>query len=106
DAGSEPGTATATAALAVAGESGIADSLAFSDKFRGTEEDVKGKLQIYVPRMKGCSPVADLGCGRGEFLDLFREDGGEGIGVEANPELAAIVARKGHRSYSGDLFSF
>lgn len=106
DAGAEPGTATATAVLAVAGESGIADSLAFSDKFRGTEEDVKRKLQVYVPRMRNCSPVADLGCGRGEFLDLLREDGGEGIGVEANPELAAIVARKGHRSYSGDLFSF
>lgn len=106
DAGAEPGTASATAALAVAGERGIADSLAFSDKFRGTEEDVKRKLRVYLPLMKDSSPVADLGCGRGEFLDLFREEGGEGIGVESNPELAAIVARKGHRSYSGDLFSF
>lgn len=104
-AGGESGAAE-TAALAIAGEAGIADSLAFSDRFRGTEDDVKQKLRVYLPLLKGCSPLADLGCGRGEFLDLFREDGGEGIGVEANPELAAIVARKGHRSYSGDLFSF
>ncbi|MCC7343116.1 MAG: methyltransferase domain-containing protein [Bryobacterales bacterium] len=102
----QPELAATTAALAIAGETRGADSLAFSDRFRGTEDDVKRKLRIYLPRLDGCSPIADLGCGRGEFLDLFREAGGEGIGVEADPELAAIVARKGHRSYSGDLFAF
>ncbi|MCC6263948.1 MAG: methyltransferase domain-containing protein [Bryobacterales bacterium] len=105
-AGRQPELAATTAALAIAGEAYGADSLSFSDRFRGTEDDVKRKLRIYLPRLDGCSPIADLGCGRGEFLDLFREAGGEGIGVEADPELAAIVARKGHRSFSGDLFTF
>lgn len=106
NAHAEPGEAADAAALAFAGEWRMSDSLAFSDRFRGTEEDVRRKLSLYLPLMRGHSPVADLGCGRGEFLDLFREDGGEGIGVETNPELAAIVGRKGHRSFHGDLFSF
>ncbi len=104
--GLESGSTETVAALAVAGEMGSFDSLAFSDRFRGSEEDVKRKLRIYLPYLEGSSPLADLGCGRGEFLDLFREAGGEGIGVESNPELAAIVARKGHRSQNADIFSF
>lgn len=102
----DPHKAAEAAALAFAGDRLTVDALAFSDRFRGTEEDVKQKLQVYVPIMQGHSPVADLGCGRGEFLDLLREAGGEGIGIEASPELAAIVAAKGHRSFQGDLFSF
>ncbi len=105
-AAAESTAAESTAALAVAGETGHFDSLAFSDRFRGSEEDVKRKLRIYLPFLEGSSPLADLGCGRGEFLDLFRENGGEGIGVESNPELAAIVAGKGHQSHNEDLFSF
>lgn len=101
-----PGTAHENAALAIAGETGIADSLGFSERFRGSEENVKEKLRIYLPHFENHSPVADLGCGRGEFLDVFRDAGGTGIGVESNPELAAIVASKGHDSYAGDLFSY
>lgn len=98
--------APAIAAKAMAAEAGAFDSLAFSERFRGSEDEVREKLRVYVPAFAGCSPVADLGCGRGEFLDLFREAGGEGIGVESNPELAGIVRAKGHRAVCQDLFTF
>jgi O-antigen chain-terminating methyltransferase len=98
--------APAVAAKAIAAEAGAFDSLAFSERFRGSEDEVREKLRVYVPSFAGCSPVADLGCGRGEFLDLFREAGGEGIGVESNPELAGIVRAKGHRAVCQDLFPF
>lgn len=101
-----PRAAQAVAAEAVAAEHGAFDSLAFSERFRGAEEDVKEKLRVYLPSFADCSPVADLGCGRGEFLDLLREAGVEGIGVESNPELAAIVRAKGHPAVCEDLIAF
>jgi O-antigen chain-terminating methyltransferase len=103
--GADP-SAVSSAAQAVAGEHGAFDSLAFSERFRGSEADVKEKLRVYLPSFAGCSPVADLGCGRGEFLDLLRETGVEGIGVEANPELAAMVSAKGHPTVCEDLIAF
>jgi O-antigen chain-terminating methyltransferase len=99
-------SAVPIAAQAVAAEHGAFDSLAFSERFRGSEADVKEKLRVYLPSFADCSPVADLGCGRGEFLDLLRETGVTGIGVEANPELAAMVRAKGHPAVCEDLIAF
>lgn len=99
-------SATVVAGEALAASHGAMDSLALSERFRGSEEDVRQKLRIYLPYFEGCSPVADLGCGRGEFLDLFRDAGGSGLGVESNPELAGVVRRKGHETYEGNLFAF
>lgn len=56
----------------------------FEDVFRGTEEVVRGLLSYYRPLLADCSSVVDVGCGRGEMLDLLAE-----AGIAAN--------RGGHR---------
>ncbi len=41
-----------------------------------------------MERFRGLEDVVDLGCGRGEFLDLLREHGIRARGVDLNHEMA------------------
>ena len=52
----------------------------FEDQFRGSQEDIRARLLEYVPYFEGTSDVLDIGCGRGEFLELLREVGSDGWG--------------------------
>jgi SAM-dependent methyltransferase len=62
----------------------------FEDRFRGTRSDIKERAAIYLPYIRECNaglakrPVVDLGCGRGEWLELLRDEGLLGRGVDLN----------------------
>ena len=60
----------------------------FQDHFRGSREQIRERLDRYVKyaevfRATGL-PVIDLGCGRGEWLEMLRERGLNAKGVDAN----------------------
>ena len=60
---------------------------AFENQFRGPAEDIKQGLKIYLPLLKDAgitSDILDLGCGRGEWLGLLRDEGLRARGVESN----------------------
>jgi SAM-dependent methyltransferase len=80
--------------------------VAFEERFRGSTEDIRGKLSDYLPYFRDASPVADLGCGRGEFLDLLREAGIEGHGVDGNPEMVDRCLERGLSAELGDVLEF
>lgn len=66
--------------------------LMIEDRFRGTRADIKSRQKLYVPdarRAVGDSvlPIVDLGCGRGEWLELMREAGLPAIGVDMNDTM-------------------
>jgi SAM-dependent methyltransferase len=64
---------------------------AFEDRFRGSEDDIRRRLEVYLPdveRVTTGRPVLDVGPGRGEWLALLAERGVPAYGVEANPHLA------------------
>src|SRR3954469_15586301 len=57
------------------------------DTFRGTREDVKAKLTPYlddITSVSGSGSVVDVGCGRGEWLELLRDAGVASYGVDIN----------------------
>ncbi len=54
----------------------------------------------------GLAPVADLGCGRGEFLELLKEHGIAARGVEGNAALVREGLDRGLDVTLGDLLSF
>lgn len=55
----------------------------FEAYFRGDEETIKDKLSVYVPYFKEQdAPVLEIGSGRGEFLELLRENGIKASGID------------------------
>jgi len=73
--------------------------LAFEDLYRGTREEIKGRQSVYLPHFRlsvsDKAPLLDLGCGRGEFLDLCREAGLPARGVDVNPAMVAFCRELG-----------
>ena len=61
----------------------------FLDRFRGDWDRVRDLAALYVPMLADHAPVLDLGCGRGELLDMLREQGIEARGIDIAPELVA-----------------
>jgi 2-polyprenyl-3-methyl-5-hydroxy-6-metoxy-1,4-benzoquinol methylase len=62
--------------------------VAFVEAFRGPREAVKERMRPYVDDILGVDsalPVVDLGCGRGELLELLAESDVSAYGVETNP---------------------
>jgi SAM-dependent methyltransferase len=68
--------------------------LGFEDRFRGSESEIRARLADYAPYFDGASNVLDVGCGRGEFLELLKEKGVPAKGLDLNPEMVeACIAR-------------
>lgn len=80
------------------------DWLRFADAFRGPEEKIREQQQHYVERFRGSSPVLDLGCGRGEFLDVMREAGIPAAGIDLSAECVTRCRNKGLDAQRADLF--
>ncbi len=88
-------------------ESGAPDFpyLAFEERHRGSSADLKEQQRAYLPRFEGSRNVVDMGCGRGEFLELLREAGVEAYGVDLDPEMTALCRERGLRAETGDLIA-
>ncbi len=62
----------------------------FEDIFRGTRADIAQRQGIYLPLVREAtrgelsSPIVDIGCGRGEWLELLRDSGFRAQGVDTN----------------------
>jgi len=83
------------------------DYRSFQDRFRGNPEVIAERMREHVVRFDGVEGrVADLGCGRGEFLDLLAEAGIDAIGVEINATEAEECRRRGHDAVVSDLLEW
>ena len=98
-----PPPAVAAAATRAADE---ADYSAFENRFRGRPEELRERLASYLALFEGLAPVVDLGCGRGEFLDLLKGRGIAARGVEASAHAAAECRARGLDVSEGDLVDF
>ncbi len=85
---------------------------AFEDFFRGSLEEIKLRLSVYLPlvrllTLESSAPAAlDIGCGRGEWLELLGESRIAAIGVDYNREFVASCKKSGLQVEEGDLFGF
>jgi len=68
---------------------------ALEDRFRGTKEDIKEKLKVYLPligNIDKTKKILDIGCGRGEFLELLYENGYKNLyGVDINDKMTKEI---------------
>jgi O-antigen chain-terminating methyltransferase len=85
---------------------------AFEDRFRGSRELIKSRLRIYLPFViplkaiyDDCS-VIDLGCGRGEWLELMVDEGFEAQGVDLDESMLAISNAAGLSVVKSDIIEY
>ena len=70
---------------------------AFEDRYRGSREDIKNRQRFYlsfVELLKEIYPndkVLDIGCGRGEWLELLSEVGIDAVGIDTNDDMLKVA---------------
>ena len=81
---------------------------AFEDRFRGDRSLVRARAEPYVEWMRevgagtAVAPVLDIGCGRGEWLELLRDQGLIGRGVDLNRVFLDACRGRGLDVIEGD----
>jgi len=86
--------------------------VAFENQFRGSRELIKERVRVYLDDVRGAgavtadSPILDLGCGRGEWLELVNENGLAGEGVDSNAIMVSACQERGLRVTEGDALEY
>lgn len=78
----------------------------FEDRFRGSQKDIRDRLTDYLPVFAGASNVLDVGCGRGELLDLFRGAGIGARGIDPNQSMIQECRERGLTADCDDAVSY
>jgi SAM-dependent methyltransferase len=74
---------------------------AFEEKYRGSREIIKSRLRVYLPFIEPVlkaypqGQALDLGCGRGEWLELLTEQGFVAKGVDLDEGMLQACREKG-----------
>jgi SAM-dependent methyltransferase len=85
---------------------GSAVYLGFEDRFRGTPASVRARLESYLPLFATARDVVDIGCGRGELLELFRDHGISASGIDTNPAMVEECRARGLAAEPADALTF
>jgi SAM-dependent methyltransferase/uncharacterized protein YoxC len=103
-----PATSGMASSSTLAGDSALESWKypAFEAAFRGSEDEVAMRLASYVPHFAGATDVLDIGCGRGEFLELLRKAGIAARGLDLNFEMVEICRARGLEVAHGDALSY
>jgi len=78
----------------------------FEDQHRGPADRVRESLHPFLRYFQRCQRVADLGCGRGEFLDLCAENGIGCYGIDSNEDMVLHCRRLGHEVIHADVIEY
>lgn len=71
------------------------DYFDFENYFRGSRQVIKENQKEYIKYFIGKEMVVDLGCGRGEFLELLRENQIKAVGIDTYEEFVIYCEQKG-----------
>ncbi len=82
------------------------DEFVFQEKFRGDEDSVRERQRVYLDYFEGRQGVLDLGCGRGEFLELLQGNGIGAMGVELDEDMVLLCKEKGLPVERGGALSY
>ena len=75
--------------------------LSFENRFRGSRAEIKKRVTFYLPFLASAHagekgrPILDLGCGRGEWLELLKENKLDALGVDLNSAMIAQCKEHG-----------
>jgi O-antigen chain-terminating methyltransferase len=80
----------------------------FEERYRGSRELIKARLGVYVPFITPLTALyqpataMDLGCGRGEWLELLGENGFDARGVDLDDGMLAACHERGLVAHKAD----
>ena len=78
----------------------------FEDQFRGSPDEIRRRVEAYLPTFEKASDVLDVGCGRGEFLELLRDHGVRARGIDINAAMVEVCRGKGLQAETGDALTY
>ena len=84
----------------------------FDEQFRGSRDEIKQRLKVYLPIIEkqgigsDAMPILDVGCGRGEWLELLKGEHLSASGVDSNRVLAEQCRAQGLEVVEEDLLSY
>ena len=84
----------------------------FEDQFRGSRDAILERLESYVPYFAAgvtgpaMGDVLDVGCGRGEFLDLLTARGIAARGIDINHEMVEVCRARGLNVIATDAVTY
>ncbi|MEH2246196.1 class I SAM-dependent methyltransferase [Nostoc sp.] len=85
---------------------------AFEDQFRGDREQILNRLKVYLPLVTEAKvsnpdlPILDVGCGRGEWLELLRESGYTAKGIDINRVMLEHCRNRGLEGIESDVIAY
>jgi len=84
---------------------------AFEDRYRGARDTIKDRLRAYAPftaplhALLPGGAALDLGCGRGEWLELLAEQGFAARGVDLDEGMLAACRERGLQVQNQDALA-
>jgi SAM-dependent methyltransferase len=83
----------------------------FEAAFRGSSEDIGERLAVYLPYLQKFAGdksvhVADVGCGRGEWLRLLKENDIEAVGIDLNSAMVDMCRNAGYKAEHEDAIAY
>ena len=84
---------------------------AFEDQHRGSREMIKSRLSVYLPfiqKIQAAHPNAsalDLGCGRGEWLELLQDNQFASSGIDLDDGMLSACRSRGLNVQTGDALA-
>jgi O-antigen chain-terminating methyltransferase len=81
---------------------------AFEDQHRGSRETIKARLAVYLPFIQKIqvthsnASALDLGCGRGEWLELLQENQFAASGIDLDDGMLSACRSRGLNGQTGD----
>ncbi|KGR90045.1 hypothetical protein CD30_13805 [Ureibacillus massiliensis 4400831 = CIP 108448 = CCUG 49529] len=78
----------------------------FEEIFRGPVAEIKNRQRWYLEYLQGVGKVIDVGCGRGEFLELLTENNIPCQGIDLDEKMVEYCVQKGFEVYHQNLFDF
>ncbi|GGY54937.1 class I SAM-dependent methyltransferase [Pseudoduganella albidiflava] len=83
---------------------------AFEDRYRGSREVITGRLRAYLPFLEPLAALPtraalDLGCGRGEWLELTGTLGFNARGIDLDDGMLSACRERGLNVATGDALA-
>lgn len=82
------------------------DYLGFEEEYRGSQRIIKNNLKRFIDFFLDKKRVVDIGCGRGEFLELLKSKGINAEGIDIDNDMVEVCKNKGLKIKKLDAVSF